>query len=479
MRFQPWTTVVACLLLASGSLARAQSLLPESGYFPAAPLGDPSCAMPAGPWGMGGDVAGPPGGYASTAGAVGAGGEVYAWPQISPYQDYPLSQHYVDDGLWHWQGSNEPRLYYFDVEGIFAKYRGPEGKLIGFEGAPPFPATPTSTFLPLNADVVEHGFYAFAQVSDPLERRGEQEPDEGGLRLTWGFFDRDESGLKFSAWSATEAYWFFQRGTNGNPFNFLDIRATAGLPLNDGAGGVTVPYDLLFSIDMSSHGAGADAAVYMTPRWNTSFIKMQPLWGFRYTFIEEGFGFHGRDSGAAYVITFPPGLVDPATFIPGVPYESTLESDVTSHVFGPEVGARMSIGGDNFRLIGESRFGFAANLEELDLRGNAIGDGFLNPNFRQFSPFRRSETHGHISPTMAHSFDVEMNILGLIPLVKRLTVLEQAKLRVGYSIVWVGEVARPYDTIEWNGLPLFPNIEVDDRTSWYIGGWDVGLHFEY
>ncbi|HUG92968.1 MAG TPA: hypothetical protein VML55_19160 [Planctomycetaceae bacterium] len=476
MRVQSWMTAVACVLLSGGSLARAQAPVPENGYFAGAPGGTAMYGAPGVPCGPGYDYPPPAAGAAAAGAAIGAGGEVYAWPEISPYEEYRFSQHYVDNGLWSWEGNNDPRNYYFHIDGLFAKYRGPEAASVGVKGVNPLVGN--VPFLRVTSDVVRRGFGGYSFFADANEIRGEPEPVEGGLRLTWGFFEPDETGISISGWAATEAYWFWQRGLNADPFTFTTPRATAGLPVNTDDGRVTIPYDNLFRLDFSSHGAGADAAVYFTPRFRKSFFRLQPLVGVRYLYINEGFGFLGRDTGANYLMEFPSGTVVEDTFVPGTPYEGFFESDVRSHIFGPEIGIRWWLGGENFRIVGDSRVGLAANLEQLKLEGNAIGDGFTNPEFRQISPFNRVESHGHASPITAHLLEAEMNILGIIPLVKRLYILQHAKLRVGHSVIWAGEVARPNQTIEYNGLPLFPNI-VTNRSQWYVSGWHVGLNFNY
>ncbi|HBL43048.1 MAG TPA: hypothetical protein DDZ90_06595, partial [Planctomycetaceae bacterium] len=99
-----------------------------------------------------------------------------------------------------------------------------------------------------------------------------------------------------------------------------------------------------------------------------------------------------------------------------------------------------------------------------------------NPN--QFSDY---QTHTHVSPLFEQSIFAEMNLFDKVPVLKRMKLLEEAKLKVGYTYIVAGEVTRPYESILWTGMPtrgLFPSIDVK-REKWSVGTWSVGLDWNY
>jgi len=74
-----------------------------------------------------------------------------------------------------------------------------------------------------------------------------------------------------------------------------------------------------------------------------------------------------------------------------------------------------------------------------------------------------------------------MNLFDKVPVLKRMKLLEEAKLKVGYTYIVAGEVTRPYESILWTGMPtrgLFPSIDVK-REKWSVGTWSVGLDWNY
>jgi hypothetical protein len=271
----------------------------------------------------------------------------------------------------------------------------------------------------------------------------------------------------------------FQRGfDDASEADPSSLRITAAVPLDDGFGGSSVPYDKFFRITHDSETFEAQLANILTHKLELKFIKLHPEWGLRYMYIRERFFFDGADSGLALTF-FPDGLPDLSTPPVAVvdPYDSSLRSSVRSHLAGPQIGMRYELGGDIFRIWGAGRFGLFANREHIHLEGFGIGDGF-GPNFVQDSPFSDNQVHTHVSPMFEYAVNADFKVFGVIPVFRRMDFLEQAKLRVGYSITSVLEVARPGSSIVWQGLPQYPRIRVD-REAWYIRSWHFGIHWEY
>lgn len=324
-----------------------------------------------------------------------------------------------------------------------------------------------------------------------------------------------------------------------------ELMNLGGLPLDDGTlEGVTVPYDLDFRVKSVSQAWGTNATWLSTPIVDKKALKIRGLAGARYMQIREGFGFVGRDSGLLYsdatniagirpdlkLFSLPTGTdenedgivdnagvvedessgggstgtstaffvapVDPVTGQPVIPYTTYVNSSVRTHLGGPEVGFQFDIGGDKFKIWGQTKVGIMANQEQIDLEGDNVGMGIradpddvdrpkalIDPTTDNPNPnaFTDSQKHTHVSPLFEQSIFMEMAIFDKLPVLKRMKMLEEAKFKVGYTYIVAGEIARPYDSIRWQGMPtrgLFPSIEVD-RKSWSVGTWSVGLDWMY
>ncbi|WP_291170815.1 hypothetical protein [Gimesia sp.] len=315
-----------------------------------------------------------------------------------------------------------------------------------------------------------------------------------------------------------------------------ELKNLASLPLDDGTiDGVSVPYDIDFRIKTISQSWGTNLTWLSTPFVDKKNLKIRGLAGARYMQVREGFSFYGRDSGLVYaegttvaatqpdlkVVSLPTGtdenqdgIIDntgfsedessgntsttTTVFFLGVndPVTSYVNNTVDTHLAGPEIGFQFDLGGDKFKIWGQTKFGIMANRSKIKLNGDNIGmitrddptdpdrpqalitPTAADPNPNQFSDY---QTHTHVSPLFEQSIFAEMNLFDKVPVLKRMKLLEEAKLKVGYTYIVAGEVTRPYESILWTGMPtrgLFPSIDVK-REKWSVGTWSVGLDWNY
>lgn len=323
-----------------------------------------------------------------------------------------------------------------------------------------------------------------------------------------------------------------------------ELMNLGGLPLDDGSvNGVTVPYDLDFRIKAVSQAWGTNATWMSTPIVDKNNFKLRGLAGARYMKVREGFGFVGVDSGLLYsdatniagirddlkLFSLPTGTdenqdgivdnagvvedggttggtgtstaffvapLDPVTGLPVTPTTTFVNSKVDTHLAGPELGIQFDIGGDKFKIWGQTKVGIMANQETIELEGDNVGmivradptdtdrpKALIDPTAADPNPnaFTDRQTHTHISPMFEQSIFMEMAIFDKVPVLKRMKLLEEAKFKFGYTYIVAGEVARPYDSILWQGMPtrgLFPSINVK-RESWSVGTWSVGIDWLY
>ncbi|MCA9017020.1 MAG: hypothetical protein KDA77_16940, partial [Planctomycetaceae bacterium] len=201
-----------------------------------------------------------------------------------------------------------------------------------------------------------------------------------------------------------------------------ELMNLAGLPLDDGSvNGVTVPYDLDFRIKVVSQAWGTNATWMSTPIVDKKNLKLRGLAGARYMHVREAFGFVGRDSGLLYsdatniagirddlkLFSLPTGTdenqdgivdnagvveddgtggtgtstaffvapLDPVTGQAVTPYTTIVDSKVDTNLAGPEIGFQFDIGGDKFKIWGQTKVGIMANQETIELKGDNVGMG--------------------------------------------------------------------------------------------------------
>ena len=316
--------------------------------------------------------------------------------------------------------------------------------------------------------------------------------------------------------------------------NLLNLR---GLPLDDGTTfGVTSPYDLEFRLTSKSRTYGMSVNWILAPSFRTKKFMVRPMVGIRYLRLNESFHFYGQDSGLSYdnledvdepfngdiKLHSPPnnfdedgdGIVDNAALVeeggtggggggggntdeyrfiiyndPAMyPMTATLNHVLRSSLIGPEIGLRYDLGGAKFKLWGQTKFALAANSEKLRLNGNNIGmvtrqTDFLvpTPDNPQPNRFNDRDQHTHVSEIIEQSFFAEAPVFAKIPILRRSRLLSEANFRFGYTLLFVGHVARPYGSINWQGNPsagLFPTIDVA-RSSFWTENFSFSLNWTY
>jgi hypothetical protein len=366
------TTALSALALAATGPRSAHAQGVSAGFAPGAVTADQGPSMPSVPPirsflspGAGAPGNPPPGPTnwspieAGQGGGPGHDPNRTAWPGVS-FFDFDFQQHINEGGLWFFEQKPWDRHYFANVSAFAARVRKPDDTIVGDPATafntPSFGAT-GAPFAVLSTDAMFNsvptdllGNPTPANPAQVGERRADpNQPEQFGVVMQWGWTEPGDYGVDFGGYFAPEADMFFARGLEPSlPIVDASVLAvTAAIAYNTGGGtGVTVPYDRLFKIDFLTQSAGANAAVVFTPLLRRDWIKLQPIAGVRYQWIDEKFEFNGADSGGFYTIDTATGRGTPGSFIPGVgSYSTQIHSSVESHLFGPEIGLQLLMGG--------------------------------------------------------------------------------------------------------------------------------------
>lgn len=535
MRIQPWMTAVASMLLvvAVQTDVSGQSPVPPGsmppGWAPAPSQGGYT-QMPY--------QHQPP--YATNhpqqIHPPGAPGEYQHWPQVSPFYspNVAMDQHYNRDGVWFRDIVHRQRNYYGSIELMSVAYRDSGSARIGSPyvefadfGESPIQGVPANVGNLADFDVtilgvtttsffpVGNGVFPIPALDNGTQYNSQPEGwyypvrnlkqatnlgRELGVQLRWGFDNEDGTGMMVNGWWAFDDAARFKAGSdtiNGVPVTQqlslllgaqnLFIHGT--LPLYTGepiagigagfAPGRTAKFDTLFEFSHATQAGGTNVSFYTQPIYKQGGVQIRPLYGARYTYIDERFNFRGIDSGLRYDLDDETWRPDGAILVAHDQYEARLQNQVRSHIAGPEIGLRFDLGENrkNFRVWGESIFGLQANYEDIRLSGNNIGDPLyesrfenidnprmLDPNFESEFSDKRGRTH--VSPLYQQSIFAEFPFFRNLPMIRNASIFEETSFRFGYTFLLIGEVARPADAINWQGFPLYPEIRSNRKAFW-------------
>lgn len=346
-----------------------------------------------------------------------------------------------------------------------------------------------------------------------------------GIQLDWGYFNEDGSGLHADAWWGFSSDQTFQRGrdsingvvidqqlilqTNGE-FLFTRNGAvsfdTGILSPSAGIFGSTLgtqKYDVLYRVNVQAQAGGGDLQMYLPDLTHSSNpIRLRPVYGAKYTYLGETFDFRGIDSGISYAVqgatggTGTGGTTGSTTFRP-VPFtagtafiesdlfETQVSSRTRTHLAGPTAGLRYDFGRSrNFKLWGQSNVGVMGNYENVRVNGFNAGENLVTRLLTGTnmldgdSSFDDEQNHAHVSPLFEQTFMSESRILAALPVTREIPLLANANFKLGYTTTFVGNVARPSNSIQWNGFPRAPKVDIDYQT-WSMGRMNIGLEWTY
>jgi hypothetical protein len=266
-------------------------------------------------------------------------------------------------------------------------------------------------------------------------------------------------------------------------------------------------------------------------------LIIRPIFGGRYYRVDETFNFYGESTLLAYgagdgdtpvnakVFPVGDGVVSgtgtTATIIPDTPGEdgdpdfrapantshlivrSFINSHVTSNLAGPEFGFHYELGkGKGVRFSGSTRVAAMFNEEKIHLSGDNIGnfmgvevtpDPVTGANLltRMFdtdttqgpsqNAFADQDTTVHLSPLFEQGLNVQLPIFGAVPVLKDIQLLEEANLNLGWTWLWVGEIADPNESILYQSSPLlnvYPTIQTE-RGSLIQNTLSIGVNWNY
>ena len=167
---------------------------------------------------------------------------------------------------------------------------------------------------------------------------------------------------------------------------------------------------------------------------------------------------------------------------------------------GPELGLHYLLGGSKgARITGSTRVGALFNYEQLRLKGDNIGDflsvvddtvvgspldemfstdNTLGPTANAFSDSRNST---HVSPMFEQSLTAEIPLFSRIPVLRDVWQLDGATARIGWTYLWIGEVADPNQSVVWQSNPqqgIFPILN-SRRDSFSQNSISFGLNWNY
>jgi hypothetical protein len=390
------------------------------------------------------------------------------WPQVSPYDTRVRDSTYRENGIWVNNSVYGDRKYLMSVEYLRTWFNRPGTDTIGAGGVGPDPLLP-------DYNTVTSGVFSNGHdlVSD-------------GVRGKFIIQNADNTTFEASGWWTAEGnsvYEPFGKGNSGNPDTF---RPRGVITYNDGTRtGTAVPYDTDFKLGYKEQAFGADMIFSTTPFIETEGFRIRALWGGKYVKVREQFSFHGEDSALQYAFQ-PGGPPVPGTILPnplGLPnYSSDMVSRTTSDLAGPEIGVRYELGGKHILFWGQSRLAVAANHEVISLYGNQMGDGFGTgfppPTAADPKPayFNHQVDRTKVSPIFSQDFYAKGKVFKHIPILKKVPLIAEADMLVGYNFMLIGGMARPTKIIDYRLND--PRINLNN-SRWLMQNVTFGLQWQF
>lgn len=371
-----------------------------------------------------------------------------AWPGISPYETPEFSQTFNDGGIWQHEDRYGIRKYLYSAEMLITSGLRPGTQLIGAAGIP----AATQHFAGETDIFPQQTTATFANLTHL------------GAKLRYGWENTDDSMFIVSG------FYIAQSHQAKGPLGTLQIPLGSGLqplasiPYNNGFFGTLATFDTNWYQSFSQEAWGADADIYLSPFFRRDSFKVYLTYGVKYLRINEQFNVRARDSSQAYVVVIPPGTITNVTQT-GLPeLDTQINSSTISDLIGPSVGLRYDLGGNSFKIWGQSKLAVCVDMDRSRVWGqDAITFQDLIDGANTPIRFNTSKSHVHIAPVFDQSIYGEFPLFKIIPLINRLSFINQAQFRIGFNYVCAWEVARPANQIKYDEF----NPSIQTNRTWF------------
>ncbi len=281
-----------------------------------------------------------------------------------------------------------------------------------------------------------------------------------GIRGTFGI-PLQPGTIEASFWGTSESTYRFRSPElpATNPLQTVDVIATS-LLTNNAPGGFVVLYDNSFRYDYAAQIFGAEANFvynYHNPRLG---LRCLPIFGVRHTDYDESIKQRGTFNNRSGIGVTPGG----ASPILPVPLVRQIDSWVDNNSYALQTGFRTEFAHQYFTLGVEPKAGLGMNHYEATVRTVDLRD----------SPFPPIQDDGVVTSniqkdTISAVFDLQ--------LYAKVHLSDSCRIRVGWSYMYMGNVARADSIIHYNdqGLALPPAVTAkkDDQSIW-VSSFTIG-----
>ncbi|MFN7766354.1 MAG: hypothetical protein ACK5UC_04050 [Planctomycetaceae bacterium] len=459
MRIPSWKALVHGLLCAAfcgsiatfGGPAAAQDALPPQGaYPPGYAAGMEAMAEPMLGPGIYGSAEGPP---------------PNAWPGVNPYPAGNYERLANERGIWEYEDNRDQRRKYkFGIDYIqgWGVKPGPQ-VLIGDPNAY-LHAYPTDDEFDIPFTRLTNADYGEAQPFSFWPARFTNWFGDlcmNGIRANFGWEIYDHQEFQVSGFALFEATQQFTNYGGDRTADDIDLNIFR-LPLFDGTEfGTTIPYDSFLDLRYRQQVYGIDFDYWSSPFYDSKNFMVRMELGVKYLYIKEQFRMQAGDSGLDYQYNAEDGTITPeppplplfpdgALFSFIDPFVTTINSQVTSNLVGPMIGARADLGGDKFKIWGQVKFGALANMETSTVWSQNVRPQVLQSIYGPGPTSSRTREHTYITPVFQTGINGEFGFMSYLPIIKQIPIINLSKFRLGYDYTLIGALSRPAQVLQYN-----------------------------
>jgi hypothetical protein len=276
----------------------------------------------------------------------------------------------------------------------------------------------------------------------------DQSMDTNGMRAALEF-PLPEGTLEWNVWGVfknksqrpTDSIY----STQTNSVVDDDLVVVTNFTINGNPASNTNVYDTSYTVNLDTQMVGTGINYVLDPYLPGEGFRMQPLFGFRFIDLQETMNQVGVDSGGGI----------------GLPRTTTIYSKTENRVFGPSIGARTEFKHSRFTIGAEPKFTFGFNRNTNQVATDQL---FLPTDPRIVTVDKNNE----FSPTFQVSVYAKVNVT------------EHLRCFVGYDYLFIGQISRAFNIIDYNENRASTNPATgtrvrDDNTKFSADGITAGI----